>query len=58
MNDNVAEESEEGKSGFFSRIKAGLSKTRTRLSEGMGRVLLGEKAIDEEMLEELENLIN
>jgi fused signal recognition particle receptor len=57
MDDNVAEESAEGKPGFFSRIKAGLSKTRTRLSEGMGRVLLGEKAIDEELLEEIEAIL-
>ena len=47
MTDNVAEEAKKGKSGFFSRIKAGLSKTQNKFSEGMGRVFLGEKIIDE-----------
>ncbi len=49
--------SEEKKPGFFSRMKSGLSKTRTKFSEGMGRLILGEKLIDDELLEEIETLL-
>ena len=57
MKDNVAEEEKKGKSGFFSRIKAGLAKTQSKFSAGMGRVFLGEKVIDDELLEEIETLL-
>ncbi|MFT4711840.1 MAG: fused signal recognition particle receptor [Candidatus Azotimanducaceae bacterium] len=57
MTENVADEEKKGKSGFFSRIKAGLSKTQSKFSEGMGRVFLGEKVIDDELLEEIETLL-
>ena len=46
-----------GKTGFFSRVKTGLSRTRSRLSDGVGRVFLGEKAIDEELFEEIETML-
>jgi fused signal recognition particle receptor len=49
--------SEEEKAGFFSRMKSGLSKTRAKFSEGMGRLILGEKLIDDELLEEIETLL-
>jgi fused signal recognition particle receptor len=49
--------SEEQKAGFFSRMKSGLSKTRAKFSEGMGRLILGEKLIDDELLEEIETLL-
>lgn len=42
------------KPGFFARIKQGLSRTSTQFSEGLGNLLLGKKAIDDELLEELE----
>jgi fused signal recognition particle receptor len=57
MTENVAGEEKKGKSGFFSRIKAGLSKTQSKFSEGIGRVFLGEKVIDDELLEEIETLL-
>jgi len=57
MTDSVEEDQEKGKSGFFSKIKAGLSKTTSKFSEGMGRVFLGEKVIDDELLEEIEMLL-
>ncbi|MFT6434733.1 MAG: fused signal recognition particle receptor [Candidatus Azotimanducaceae bacterium] len=57
MTENVADEEKKGKSGFFSRIKAGLSKTQSKFSEGIGRVFLGEKVIDDELLEEIETLL-
>ena len=40
--------------GLFGRLKAGLSKTRANLAEGLGSLLLGKKKIDEELLEEIE----
>ncbi len=54
MTGNVAEEEADGKSDFFSRIRAGLGKTRARFVAGMGRAILGEKIIDENLLEEIE----
>ncbi len=54
MADNVADAAVDGKPGFFSRIKLGLGKTRTNLVTGLERVLLGEKQIDQDLLEEIE----
>ncbi len=42
------------KSGFFSRLRQGLAKTGSNLGEGMASLFLGEKAIDDDLLEELE----
>ena len=54
MTSNVAEDGTDGKSDLLSRIRAGLGKTRARFVSGMGRALLGEKSIDENLLEEIE----
>jgi len=43
------------KISLFARLRQGLAKTRTGLGEGMADLLLGKKAIDDELLEELEN---
>ena len=40
--------------GFFRRLRGGLAKTRGALSSGIGNLLLGKKAIDDAVLEELE----
>lgn len=40
--------------GFFSKVKAGLGKTRASFTKGMGDLLLGRKEIDDELLEEIE----
>jgi len=40
--------------GFFARMKAGLSKTSVNLGEGMANMFLGEKEIDDELMEEME----
>lgn len=40
--------------GFFGRLKAGLSRTRSNLAEGLGALLLGKKEIDDDLLEEIE----
>ena len=42
------------KPGLFARLKRGLSRTGSSLTEGMGTLILGEKQIDDEVLEELE----
>jgi fused signal recognition particle receptor len=41
-------------SGFFSRLKRGLSRTSGGLVEGVGSLLLGAKEIDSDLFEELE----
>ena len=57
MPTNVADETSENKVGFFKRLKLGLGKTRSKLSEELQNVFLGAKALDEEMLEELETIL-
>lgn len=47
----------EAKSGFFSRIKKGLSRTSNQFSSGLGNLFLGKKAIDDELLEEIETVL-
>ena len=47
----------EKKLGLFGRIKKGLSKTSTQLSSGLANLLLGKKAIDDELLEEIETIL-
>ncbi len=49
-----ARSSDEGKVGFFARLKQGLSKTSASIGEGMASLFLGKKAIDDELLEDLE----
>ncbi|MBN0985976.1 signal recognition particle-docking protein FtsY [Amphritea pacifica] len=49
-----AEVKPEQKTGFFGRIKAGLSRTKANLTEGLGDLFLGAKQIDDELLEEIE----
>jgi len=40
--------------GLFQRLRKGLAKTSGQLTEGMASLVLGKKAIDDELLEELE----
>ncbi len=42
------------KLGFFARLKQGLSKTSSSIGEGMASLFLGKKAIDDDLLDELE----
>ena len=42
------------KLGFFARIKQGLARTTSQFAEGVGNLFLGKKAIDDELLEDLE----
>ena len=57
MESNVADAEVDGKRGFFGRLKAGLGKTRAKFSEGIADVFLGEKTLDEGLLEELETIL-
>ncbi len=42
------------KTGFFSKLRQGLSKTSNTITAGLGSALLGKKAIDDEAFEEIE----
>jgi fused signal recognition particle receptor len=45
------------KTGFFNRIKQSLQKTRHQLTENLANVILGKKAVDTELIEEIEDLL-
>lgn len=45
---------ENEKPGFFSRLKAGLAKTRANFSEGLANLFLGKKTLDQEVLDLIE----
>ncbi|MBS9403058.1 signal recognition particle-docking protein FtsY [Halomonas sp. TRM85114] len=42
------------KAGWFSRMRAGLGKTRASFTEGVAGLFLGSKQIDDDLMEELE----
>ena len=52
----MAEEKKE-KTGFFAKLKSGLSKTRSGFVSGMDSIFKGFKSIDEEFYEELEEML-
>ncbi len=45
------------KPGLFARLKQGLARTRSGLTEGLAQLALGKKAIDDELLEDVETLL-
>jgi fused signal recognition particle receptor len=45
------------KRGLFQRLKSGLARTRAQIGQGVVRLLRGRKAIDDDLLEELETLL-
>ena len=45
------------KRSFYKRLKSGLSKTRGQFSNGLSNLVLGQKEIDEDSLEEIETLL-
>ena len=56
----MAEDEEKGEqknSGFFSRLKSGLVKTRDSLAGGIDRVVHGKAKVGEELLHELEEVL-
>jgi len=48
---------EPGNSGLLSRLKQGLSRTRSGLGDGIANVVIGKKSIDDELLEDIETLL-
>ncbi|MGY2139576.1 signal recognition particle-docking protein FtsY [Pseudomonas reactans] len=50
----VAAAVETSKTGFFARLKQGLTKTSASIGEGMASLFLGKKVIDDELLEDIE----
>lgn len=53
----IADEPSYKKQGFLTRFKQGLSKTKHQLGDRIGRLLLGKKEIDPELLDDLEALL-
>ncbi len=47
----------EEKKGFFSRLKAGLTKTRNNIVHGIDSIFSGFSSIDEDFYEELEEIL-
>ncbi|NNG13101.1 MAG: signal recognition particle-docking protein FtsY, partial [Halobacteria archaeon] len=45
------------KAGLFARLKSGLARTRHSLTDGVAALVLGSKAIDDELLEEIETAL-
>jgi fused signal recognition particle receptor len=43
--------------GLFGRLRSGLAKTRSQLAQGVGNLLLGEREIDESVLDDLETAL-
>ncbi|MEW5756183.1 MAG: signal recognition particle-docking protein FtsY [Pseudomonadota bacterium] len=50
----AAEAAPEQTTGLFARLKQGLAKTRSGLTEGLSALVLGRKTIDDELLEDIE----
>jgi fused signal recognition particle receptor len=43
--------------GYFGRLKTRLTRTRRSLADGLNKIFIGDKAIDDEALEDLEELL-
>lgn len=48
---------EESRTGFFTRMRKGLSKTRTGFTGRLDQLMFGKKEIDEDILEDLEEIL-
>jgi len=57
VQDSSQSTSEQTTEGFFRRLKSGLAKTRSQFSQGLTNLVLGQKEIDDEILEEVETLL-
>ncbi len=53
-NKTTAPPAETQESSLFARMRKGLARTGSQFSEGLGNLLLGKKAIDEALLEDIE----
>ena len=56
-NEQTESDQEEQKSGLWGRLRHGLKKTRTQLAEGVGNLILGEREISDEVLDDLETAL-
>ena len=56
-NDEAASDEVEKPEGFFARLKAGLSKTKSAISDKVDGVLAAFRTVDEELFEELEEAL-
>ena len=54
---DTADTEPEESGGYFSRLKSRLSKTRRNLADGLDRIFVGGRSIDDDLLEELEELL-
>ena len=50
----VDDAADQDEAGIFARLKNGLSRTRSKISDGLAEIVLGEKTIDLNLLEEIE----
>ncbi len=57
MSEPAEEGGKAGRTGLWRRLKSSLTKTRGQLAEGVGNLLLGEKEIDDSVMEELETAL-
>lgn len=55
--DNAQEPSSGVPSGFFGRLKQGLSRTRHGLTDGLANLVLGAKSIDDDLMEQIEDIL-
>jgi len=55
--ENLEEEVEAKKSGFFSRLKSGLAKTRNSLAGGIDNIVHGQAKVGPEFMQELEEVL-
>lgn len=53
----ISQDNREKSSGFFKRLKSGLSKTREILSTDINALFTGNRRMDDKLLEELEELL-
>ena len=56
-NKTTAKQDKPEKSGLFKRLKDGLSRTRQSLTGGVADLVLGSKAIDDDLIEEIETML-
>lgn len=54
---NSLEEKPEQKTGWFTRLKTSLHKTRRHFSQGLSNLILGRKVIDQTLLKEIETFL-
>jgi len=54
---DIRETPDNTKPGLFARLKSGLSRTRGGLTSGLSGLVLGKKAIDDDVLDEIETLL-